>query len=401
MPVFLDEVPDKAPNIKRPDMRKWSVLLVFLLITGCMLSFLFWRGERQGPVFWFTALGGPICIWGISFGFRRIAYKADQVWAESWNTDRNRLWNEEISRGQRTAWLVASGVITQGGSSTDQLLSAIKTASPIMQVQKTREGSGNIRHSKLPGFEKSLQSEEFKESIKTLVAQIKLVLDKIPEDITCLLVADVDAPNIPDAKKIVSDVLMSETGRAFTLYHGNGFEAVDLWLDNAWRKPSLLLAISAEIRDMPRDREGEAITLTLMLNRKYPDIPEAVQLHRPEKYKNDSLEKTLSRALMWGQLAPQALKGSWVTGLTFSQDGEWDSACEKSGLTLNMVKEHKNIDDVIGYVGVSAPWLAVAISAHAARSEGAQIIAVETDGNDIWIAGVTPGENVGIRQEAL
>lgn len=399
MPVFLDEVPDKAPKIKRPDTRKWSGLLVLLLIISCALTFLFWPGERQGLNFWFTALGVPVCICGILYGGRRIAYKSDQVWAESWNIDRNALWQDEITRGQRAGWLIASAVITQAGSRADKILSAITSSVPIVQVQKIRDGKSHIRHSRLDGFEKSSQSAEFAESIKTLIAQIDPVLTKIPKKTPCLLVTDFDTPNIADAKKIASDILLSNTGRTFTLFQINGFDAIDCWLDNVWRKPSLLLILSAEIRDEPRDSEGEAITLTLLLNRKHPDIPEAVQLHRPEKYKNGSLAKTLSRALMWGQLSPQEIKGSWVTGLTLSQGGEWHSACEANELTLNMTEDNKNIDDFIGYVGISAPWLAVAISTLAARTGSAQLIAVETNSNDVWVAGITPGDNAETRQD--
>ncbi|HDT2077485.1 MULTISPECIES: hypothetical protein [Enterobacter] len=399
MPVFLDEVPAVVPKVHRPDTRKWSGLFVFLLVVGCLLSFLFWTGTKEGLVFWFTALGVPFCLWGIFFGLRRIAYKTDQVWAESWNANRNALWNEEILRGQRSAWLIASGVITQSGSRTDKILSAIQSSSPIIQVQKTREGA-QVRHSKLSGFEE-LQSTKFSEAIKTLITQIEPVLAKIPSDIICRLIADFNTPGIPDALQIASEIIQSETGRSFVLLDGNGFEALDNWLDNAWRKPSLVLSLSAEIRQAPGEGEGEAITLALMLNRKHPGIPEAVQLRRPEKYKNDSLTKTLSRALIWSQLSPEEVKGSWGTGLNFSQGGEWHSACEENKLSLNMAEEHKNIDDFIGYCGVSAPWLAVAISSLVARSGAAQIIAVETDTNDIWIAGVTPGDNTGIRQDTL
>lgn len=401
MPVFLDEVPEKAPKIKRPDTRKWLGVLYLLLMSGCTLSFLFWTSERQGLVFWFTALGVPVCTWGILFGFRRIIYKADQVWAESWNIDRNALWNEEITRGQRAAWVVASGVITQAGGRADKILSAIYSSSPIIQVQKIREGRGNIRHSKLSGFERLSQHTDFKESIKTLITQIEPVLAKIPRNVSCFFATDFNTPHIHDAAMIASEILMSETGCSFTFLNGKGFEVLDCWLDNAWRNPSLLLVLSAEIRETPRDSEGEAITITVMLNRKHPEISDAVQLRRPEKYKNDSLAKTLSRALMWGELSSPEIKGSWATGPIFSQSGDWHSACEENELTLNMTDEHKNIDEFIGYVGASAPWLAVAISSIAARTGVAQIIAVETDKNDVWIAGVTPGDNTGIRQDTL
>ncbi|MFE4111812.1 hypothetical protein [Kosakonia sp. YIM B13611] len=399
MPVFLDEVPAEVLKVNRPNIRKWLMLLVFFMAVGYLLSFLFWAGMKGGLIFWFTALGLPLCVWGIFFSFRRIAYKTDQVWAESWNANRNALWNEEILRGQRFAWLIASGVITQSGSRTDKILSAIQSSYPIIQVQKTRDGN-HIRHSKLPGFEE-YQSAEFCVAIKTLVTQIRPVLATIPSDIACWLITDFDTPGIPDALPIVSDLILSETGRSFVLFKGNGFEAFDSWLDNTWRKPSLLLSITAEIRQAPSEGEGEAITLTLMLNRKHLDIPEAVQLRRPEKYKNDSLTKTLSRALLWSQLSPEEIKGSWITGLNFSQSGEWHFACEENNLSLNMTENHKNIDDFIGYCGVSAPWLTVAISSLVARSGAAQIIAVETNKNDIWITGITPGGNSGIRQDTL
>ncbi|AGN85712.1 hypothetical protein H650_11205 [Enterobacter sp. R4-368] len=399
MPVFLDEVPAAIPKVHRPDTRKWSGLLIFLLIVGCVLSFLFWTGAKEGLVFWFTALGLPLCLWGMFFGLRRIAYKTDQVWAESWNANRKVLWNEEILRGQRFAWLIASGVTTQSGSRTDKILSAIQSSYPIIQVQKTR-GGNYVRHSKLPGFEEC-QSAEFCEAIKTLIMQIKPVLAKIPSDITCWLIADFDTPELPDALPIALELISSETGRSFILLKNNGFEALDSWLDNTWRKPSLLLSISAEIRQAPREGEGEAITLILMLNRKHSDIPDAVQLHRPERYKNDSLTKTLSRALIWSQLLPEEVKGSCITGLNFSQDVEWYSACAENNLSLDMTEDHKNIDDFIGYGGVSAPWLAVAISSLVARSGAAQVIAVGTDTNDIWIAGVTPGDDTGTRQGTL
>jgi len=399
MPVFLDQVPAEAPEVRRPDTRKWLALLFCFLIAGCLLSFLFWTGSKEGGVFWFTALGVPACLWGTGFGLRRIVYKADQVWAGSWNASRNALWNEEILRGQRAAWLIASGVYTQAGSRADKVLSAIQSSSPIIQVQKTTAGAF-IRHSKLPWFE-DRQSDEFSQTIKALIMQIQPVLAEMPADIHCTLIADFATPALPDALNIAADIILAETGRTFVLRNGHGFEAFDSWLDNAWQKPSLLLSLSAEIRPSPRDGEGEAITLALLLNRKHPGIPEAVRLCRPEKYKNDSLAKTLSKALLWGQLSPDEVKGSWVTGMNLSQDGDWYSACEENKLPLNMTEQHKNIDEFIGYVGVSAPWLAVAISSLAARAGAAQIIAVETHGNDIWIAGVTPGENTGTRQDAL
>lgn len=84
-----------------------------------------------------------------------------------------------------------------------------------------------------------------------------------------------------------------------------------------------------------------------------------------------------------------------------AQGGEWNCACEENQLTINMTEDHKNIDDFIGYTGPCAPWIAVALAAILARSGKPQVMAVETATNEIWIAGVTPGNNAGITQDSL
>ena len=401
MPVFLDEVPERATKIKRPATLRWFGLLLLILATGCVLSFSFWGTERAGAIFWFMALGVPFCIWGALFGIRRTAYKADQVWAESWNADRIILRNNEIVRGQRAAWVITSGVITQAGSSADKLLAAIRGSLPVLQVQKTRSGAGPVRHSKLTGFEDESELVEFNAFIKTLIIQAIPALERIPANIPCWLIADFDVSFTLDAEQSVLNIISSETGRSFSLFKAKGFAAFDYWLDNAWLKPSLLLCLSAIIRDTPEEGDGEVISLTLMLNRKHPEFPDAIQLHRPEKHHNGSLAKTLSRALLWSKLSPEEVQGSWVAGRKISQGGEWNIACEEHKLSVDMTEDHKNIDDYIGQVGISSPWLAVALAAPSASSGMPQIIAIETSENELWIAGVTSGDYTGKPQDAL
>lgn len=90
-----------------------------------------------------------------------------------------------------------------------------------------------------------------------------------------------------------------------------------------------------------------------------------------------------------------------MTGPEQAQGGEWNCACEENQLTINMTQDHKNIDDFIGYTGPCAPWIAVALAATFARSGKPQVMAVETAANEIWIAGMTPGNNAGITQDSL
>ncbi len=79
MPVWLDAIPEKATKIARPSPRRWLLFLAFVMLGGVTLTLWSWTSERTGFAFWFTALGLPFCTWGLIFGLRRFAYKAEQV----------------------------------------------------------------------------------------------------------------------------------------------------------------------------------------------------------------------------------------------------------------------------------------------------------------------------------
>jgi len=49
------------------------------------------------------------------------------------------------------------------------------------------------------------------------------------------------------------------------------------------------------------------------------------------------------------------------------------------------------VDQTTGYTGKAAPWLAVNLAATLARQGGSQVAAVETDTDEIWVVGITPG----------
>lgn len=110
MPVWLDAIPEKAPKVVRPGTGRWLLFLAFVMLVGIALTLWCWTSERTGFVFWFTALGLPFCTWGLIFGLRRFAYKAEQVGAESRNVEREALIDSEILRGQRCAWILGTHI---------------------------------------------------------------------------------------------------------------------------------------------------------------------------------------------------------------------------------------------------------------------------------------------------
>jgi hypothetical protein len=399
MPVYLDAIPDVAPRIPRPVTRHWLYLLGAMMVLGNVLVFWLWTQERSGFVFWFMASGLPFCLWGLLFSMRRFGYKCDQVWAASWNRERKRLLDQEITRGQRAARVLHAGVITQLGNGAEKLLIAVKSSEPQLRMQIPRMGDLPVRHSRLPGFADKQQSQDLDTTLKTIASQVKPVLAKIPTDVLCWLMVDCDIAGVSDADEQIHNMITAQTDKTFRLVNMKGFTAFDFWLDEIWKQPAVLLAISAVIRAEPQDDEGEAMTWTLLLNRDHSSFPNAVKLHRPQKGSIGTLSQVLGRALLWSQISVGDVKGAWTTGNAPAQGGEWSGACEENGLTFSMTEDNRDVDQTTGYTGKAAPWLAVNLAVTMAQQDSAQVVVAETNPGEIWVVSITPAGKTGINQD--
>lgn len=399
MPVFLDAIPDVAPGIPRPVTRRWLYLLAAIMALGNVLTFWLWTRERSGLAFWFMASGLPFCLWGLLFTLRRFSYKCDQVWAASWNRERQELLAKETARGQRTARVLLTGVKTQSGSGTGKLLNAVKSSASQLDMQVPRTGALPVRHSRLAEFADERQSQDLDVEITNIVGQLKPVLAKIPADVACWMIVDCDIPALPKADEQIRQAVVTQTERPFRLLNTKGFVALDFWLDELWQQPALLLAVSVQIRPSPQDNEGEAITWTLLVNRDHSDFPDAVKLHRPEKGSAATLTHTLGRALLWSNLAIEEVKGACTTGSEVDRVGDWSRACEENGTAFSMTEYNHDVDQTTGYTGRAAPWLAVSLAVSIARQGSAQVVVAETCPGEIWVAGITPAGKTGINQD--
>jgi hypothetical protein len=226
-------------------------------------------------------------------------------------------------------------------------------------------------------------------------------LDNIPADITCWLMVDCDIAGIPDTDEQILHILSSQAGKRCRSLKAKGLNAFDLWLDDIWQQPAALIIISAVVRAVPQENEGEAISWLLLLNRYHPDFPNAVRLHRPEKGNINSLAKTLNRALLWGSMPADEVKGAWTTGKALTQGGEWSLACEANQLAFSMIEDNRDVDQITGYTGRAAPWLAVTLATAVAQQAGSQVVVAETGKDEIWIVGMTTGDKTGTNRDLL
>lgn len=390
MPVWLDAIPEKAANVARPNTRRWLLFLACVMLGGIALTLWGWALERTGFVFWFTALGLPFCTWGLIFGLRRFAYKAEQVGAASRNREREALIEREILRGQRCAWILGTHIQMQAGSKSSELLAAMSRGAPAIDVSTPRGGTRPVRYAALTAFQSNL-SEELKASVSKLTTRVAGIMARLPKALPCWLMFDGDSDLYPQIEAQLNTELSQKTGRIFRLMSGKGLAALDTWLDKRWDSPGLLVAVTVSLPASPVEGEADAITMLVLSNRKTLAYPDALQLHRPQRGAEPMLTTTLSRALLWAKVQPDELQGSWFSGPVLTQGSGWNSACEENSVTFSLSKENTSIDAVLGYTGRAAPWVAITFADSAFEQRGVQVIAAQpsTDSDDIWVAVIT------------
>ena len=398
MPVWLDAIPDKAPKIARPCTRRWLLFLAFIMLGGIALTLGYWRSERTGFVFWFTALGLPFCIWGLLFGIRRFAYKAEQVGAESRNVERQALIDREILRGQRCAWILGTQIEAPAGNKAGELLRAIKLAAPEVDFSQPRGCDKPVRYAALTAYQSDFV-KALKATVAKLTARVEGIVQPLPADLPCWLMLDCDNDLYPRAEALIKAELSQKTGRVFRLMSGKGLGALDDWLDKRWDNPGILVAITLSLPASPQEGDADAVSMVVFSNRKAHAYPDALRLHRPEKGTEATLTKTLSRALLWANTTAEALQGSWISGECLTAGSGWNNACEASGVAFSLSEDNFSIDPVLGYSGHASPWVVITLADAAFEQRGVQVIAAQPapDKDDVWVAVISKEE---VRKES-
>ncbi|WP_163294599.1 hypothetical protein [Enterobacter hormaechei] len=398
MPVWLDAIPEKAPKVARPGTGRWLLFLAFVMLAGIALTLWCWTSERTGFVFWFTALGLPFCTWGLIFGLRRFAYKAEQIGAESRNAEREALIDSEILRGQRCSWILGTYIQSPAGNKADDLLKAMKVADPAIDFSRPRGCDKPVRYAALTEYQTDL-TKALKAAVTKLTTRVEVIVQPLPPALPCWLMLDCDSDLYPLVEEQLKAELSLKTGRIFRLMAGKGLGAFDAWLDKRWDNPGILVAITLSLPASPREEDADAVSMVVFSNRKAQAWPDALRLHRPERGTEATLTKTLKRALLWARIDPDALRGSWITGPGLTAGSGWNNACEESGVEFSLSEDNFSIDPVLGYTGHASPWLAITLADAAFEQREVQVIAAQPAAakDDIWVAVITKEE---VRKES-
>ncbi|MEA9390192.1 hypothetical protein SJI19_06455 [Acerihabitans sp. TG2] len=391
MPVNLDAIPAKAPDIRRPVTARWVMSGVVMFLTGVGMTLWFWPSERTGVRFWFSATCLPWLIWGSAFALRRIAYQLERIGSVSWNKERERLMASETARGQRFAWFIGGYLINAlevGGIKTHR--AAVKNV-PMIEPSLARDGVSVLRHSALP--DRGKPADILACYLDDICGKASHLLAQLPPELPCYLAFD-GGENIVD----ITDRLIAGMAYPLRRIHPlSGSRILDRWLDWQHEIPGALLIVSAQLYEVAPQDSGEAITVMLVSNRKLPNMSSpAIRIHRPQPSQHGDLPHALRHAMLWGNLSKTAPIRGWLTGGKIASESSWVQACVTFAPALTGQRT-VNIDTVAGYAGTAALWQAVILAARQCHvDQEPQIVVVESAPSCHQLCAVTSEKSSGI-----
>lgn len=384
MPVILEQIPEKKAKPPRPATSRWLIFGVVVLAVGMGLTFLFWEGERSGPGFWLFAAVLPALLWGTLFSARRAGYKYRSVGQDAANRRIEARFDNDKARGQRFAWFAGEYLVNALECQHVATQNAALAKVPILQPVMPRGAGKPVRHSRFA--EEGNASDVLNVYRHEAVERINLLLEALPESMTCYLALDL----AEGSQDISLSWLSGITRRVIRIRDLSGLRIVDYWLDYHYTKPSALLVLSAQLNDVPMNDSGEAISVVLMTNCRLKDTPpESARIHRPQINYSGDMNHALRHALLWAGLEKEAKLRGWITGGTLATSGTLSTACDIYAPELT-VQRYVNIDSVAGFAGVTAPWQALILATRQCIADReAQLVVTESSPDYTQLCAVT------------
>lgn len=385
MPVILERIPEKKARPPRPLTRLWLIFGAIVLSMGMGLTLLFWQGERSGPGFWLFAVVLPALLWGAMFSLRRAGYKYKSVGQDAANRRIRARQDNDKGRGQRFVWFAGEYLVNALERQQVATQNAALAKTPVLQPIMPRGAEKPVRHSRFA--EEGKASEVLGAYQYEAVERINLLLDALPESMTCYLALDL-AEGLPDISLTWLPRFIRPVIRIRDL---SGLRIVDYWLDYHYAKPSALLVISAQLNDAPANDTGEAISVVLMTNCRLKDVPpKSARIHRPQINHTGDMGHALRHAMLWAGLEKDTKLRGWITGGTLASSDALSTACGVYAPELT-AQRYVNIDTVAGFAGVTAPWQALILATRQSITDReAQLVVTESSPDYRQLCAVTP-----------
>lgn len=399
MSYSLKHLPECYPRAVPPKISRWFVVLAAMSVISVMLMRIFGR-YIDTRNFWVLAIGTPVVVWIVSFGFRMWLWSLQDSKANSFDRRREQWILSETRKARRALQILNMTFITayQEDKQASVAVKMLNNHSIIISQLdwKGNEGKRLSRIATEPGETPELVISRL---LSELIAD--LPVDQFQENSSLAVILDISSSlSFPAVQEIWQEA-WQESGIACAVEYvnSNGPGVVSHWLDNRIKDEVMLLIVALQIDPAASNNTAEAAVALLLGNRLTQDTLEPLALlHRPDASSPGELREGMNMAAYNVPLKGNIVKNLWLAGLTSEQYAEVIT-CQNAHPAQNVADDSViSLDRSMGHAGAAAPWLAIAAATEISRQTQSpqMIICGETTQNVLWSTLITP---IASRQE--
>ena len=389
----LKYLPEYYPRPDKPKISRWVTVLVVMLVISVILMRIFGR-YIDTRYFWLIAIGTPVVVWIISFGFRMWFWLLQDSKANGFDRRREQWILEETRRARRALQVLNATFITahQEDEQASVAIEMLNNHSIIISQPDWKDEKGG-RLSRLP-----IESEDTPELVVSrlfseLIAD--LPVHQFPENTSLVVILDVSSSLSFPAVRDIWQEAWQESGITCAIEYtdSNGPGVLSHWLDHRIKDEAMLLIVGLQIDPVVSNNTAESAVALLLGNRLTQEALEPLALlHRPDAAPSGELSEGMNMAAYNVPLKENIVKNLWLAGLTGEQRAEVIACQNAHPVQLLENDAVISLDISMGNAGAAAPWLAIAAATEIVRQTQSpqMIICGDITQDVLWSMLITP-----------
>lgn len=383
MPVVLSLIPEKKEPPQPPRLLTWAILLFLALSIGFIFTVFIFKpeGSERSLWFWGQAVLMPTIFWLLLFCIRFHLYERDVKYTESWNKHHDNRRKELTEFAQRPLVLLSQSIVTGAG----RFGHAAAVTNNLLKINSTKPINGDV-----PIPHSSIAKDNSFDSVTDLLTYVmiclknNLKLPKIEESknqkLKVKLIVDCGLNNqeILNIWHKCWDKNLPQETYIELLPKENDLMILDEWLDDLQNDYSYLLVVSIQLYHRAIKNGAEAAIAMLFAGEKIKlsDYSSLTFIHRPVK---GEIAQSLSDAILWGKNKASDIESIW------SSEGNKTYLTEmiiSFNNIVDMTPDVYRINSALGYAGVAAGWLTLAIAIEQSQiSKNPQLVSYSNNHN--------------------
>lgn len=399
MSYSLKHLPERYPRPEPPKTSRWLAFLAVMLVISVILMRIFGRYIDNNH-FWLFAIGTPVVVWIVSFGFRMWIWSLQDIKANGFDRRREQWILSETRRVRRALQVLNTTFITAHQEDEQRSVAVeMLNNSSIIISQSDWKNEKSRRLSRITTEPEDTPELVALRLFSELIAG--LPANEFPENASLVVILDVSSSLSFLAVRDIWQDAWQESGITCALEYtdSNGPGVVSHWLNHRIKDEAMLLIVGLQIDPVVSNNTAEAAVALLLGNRLTQEALEPLALlHRPDAAPSGELSEGMNMAAWNVPLKENIVKNLWLAGLTGEQRAEV-IACQNAHPAQSVEDETViSLDTSMGHAGAAAPWLAIAAATEIARQTQSpqMIICGDTTQNVLWSTLITP---IASRQE--